>query len=56
MHRPDCRCESYWCVDDKCHKAAGDPRRPATWVYIVVAICIALRECSNSGKMRLQPG
>jgi hypothetical protein len=38
------RCQSYWCVDNKCHKAAGDPRRPGVWVYPVVAICIALRE------------
>lgn len=35
-------CQSYWCVDNKCHKAAGDPRRPGVWVYPVVAICIAL--------------
>jgi len=41
------RCSSYWCRDGTCHTAAGQPRQPATWVYIVVALCIALRkQCS----------
>lgn len=43
-----CRCESYYCMDGKCHKAAGDPSRPASWVYAIVAICIALRKCRSS--------